>query len=307
MESKHAVSASHFEHLLFPESVVNDMRGPAAALQHYYGYYRRAIRDALNRSSRKPFQFGGLRSYDQLVGIEWHLQQCQRNGSDPYLNLLHDRVHSALASTVTQAEQVRQMHTFLTQVEHYLNQVPRPSIRIAQHETAVPTPGSQTVQQELESMFAELTQQSKTCPLAGRLERRWRSMSQTWLPGILHCYDIPGLPRSNLDLESTFGTLRRGQRRTSGRKETSPVRIFGPGEIVLLSVKDQDILPLLQSVPAEVYWSQRRRQEEREEPHRWLTRLHRDPVRALAQVDQQFYQVANVHAGASVDAPQDPR
>jgi hypothetical protein len=282
--------------------------GTAAALQHYYGYYRRAIRDALNRSSRKPFQCGGLRGYDQLVGIERHLlQQCTCSGHDPYLNLLHQRVQSALASTVTQAEQVRQMHTFLTQVERYLAQVPRPTTRTDKRERAMSAPGSQTVEQELKTMFSDLVRQSKTCPLAGRLHRRWRAMSKTWLPSILHCYDIPGLPRSNLDLEGTFGMLRRGQRRTSGRKETSPVRVFGPGAIVLLSLEDDEILPLLRSVPAEVYWSQRRQQEEREEPRRWLTRLHRDPVRALAQVDQQFYQVVNVQNGASADAPQDSR
>jgi hypothetical protein len=309
MKAKHTVSESHFEHLLFPESVVTHARGPAAALQHYYGYYRRAIRDALNRSSRKPFQLGGLRGYDQLVGIEQHLllQQRTHNVVDPYLNLLHDRVQSALAATVTQAEQVRQMHIFLTQVEQYLAAVPLPRRHIGQHETIGSAPGSQTVQQELERMFSDLRQHAKACPLAGRLERRWRSMSKAWLPGILHCYDIPGLPRSNLNLESTFGTLRREQRRISGRKETSPVRIFGPGQIVLLSLPDEDILPLLQSVPAEVYWSQRRRQEEREEPHRWLTRLHRDPVRALAQVDQQFYQVVNAHARAFANAPHDSR
>lgn len=303
METKRPVSESHFEHLLFPESVVTRARGPAAMVEYYYGYYRRAIRDALNRASRKPFQLGGLRGYDQLLGIEQHLQR--RRGSDPYLNLLHDRVQCALAATRTEAEQVRQMHTFLTQVEHYLTEAPRPSIRTEKCGTVVPAPGSQAVQQELERMFSDLVQPSKTCPLARQLNRRWRSISKDWLPGILHCYDIPGLPRSNLDLESTFGTLRRGQRRTSGRKETSPVRIFGPGQIVLLSLQDEDILPLLQSVPAEVYWSQRRRQEEREEPHRWLTRLHRDPVRALAQVDQQFYQVVNAHAGASTGALQD--
>jgi hypothetical protein len=70
-------------------------------------------------------------------------------------------------------------------------------------------------------------------------------MSESWLPGILHCYDVPGLPRSNLDLESIFGTLRRAQRRTSGRKETTPIRIFGPGQIALLSLEDAEILPLL--------------------------------------------------------------
>lgn len=306
MEAKQQVSGSHFEHLLFPESVVTHVRGAAVTLQHYYGYYRRAIRDALNRSSRKPFQCGGLRGYEQLVGIERHLQQQRlRSGPDPYLHLLHDRVQRALTATATQAEQVRQMHTFLTQVERYLAEVPRPSVRTDKRKTVVPALGSQDVQQELEQMFSDLVQQSKTCRLAWQLARRWRSMSKNWLPGILHCYDIPGLPRSNLDLESTFGTLRRDQRRISGRKETSPVRIFGPGEIVLLSLEDEDVLPLLQSVPADVYWSQRRRQEEREEPHRWLTRLHRDPVRALAQVDQQFYQVVNAHTRASADALSD--
>ncbi len=119
----------------------------------------------------------------------------------------------------------------------------------------------------------------------------------------MHCYDIPGLPRSNLDLESAFGTLRRSQRRISGRKETSPLRIFGPGAIILLALDDEEVLPLLQSVPPETYWSQRRRQEECEEPRRWLTRLHRDPTQALSQVDEQFYQVVNARTGASSDVP----
>ena len=128
-------------------------------------------------------------------------------------------------------------------------------------------------------------------------------MQKSWLPHILHCYDMPGLPRSNLDLESAFGTLRRSQRRISGRKETSPLRIFGPEAVTLLALDDEDILPLLQSVSPDTYWTQRRRHEEREEPHRWLTRLHRDPARALSQVDEQFYQVANARTGALSDVP----
>lgn len=297
------MSESHFDHLLFPESVVTHVKGTAATLQHYYRHYRRAIRDALHRSSRKPFQFGGLRGYDQLVAIEQHLQQQHlRSGPDPYLLLLHDRVQRAVTMAAAQAEQVRQMHTFLTQVEHYLAEVPRPNVGTDKGETVVPAPGSQAVQKKLEKMVSDLAQKSKTSRLAWQMTRKWRYLSKAWLPDILHCYDIPGLPRSNLDLESTFGTLRRGQRRTSGRKETALVRIFGPGEIVLLSLEDKDILPLLQSVPADVYWAQRRRQEEREEPRRWLRRLHRNPLRALTQVDLQFYQVVNARIRASTDA-----
>ena len=101
----------------------------------------------------------------------------------------------------------------------------------------------------------------------------------------------------------TEGQVKMIKHSHSGRETI--LATFGPGQIVLLSLSDKDILPLLQSVPAEVYWSQRRRQEEREEPHRWLTRLHRDPGRALAHLDQQFYQVVNAYSGASADAPSD--
>jgi hypothetical protein len=283
---------------------VTNVRGAAAVLQHYYGYYRRAIRDALSRSSRKPFQCGGLRGYDQLVGIDLHLQERHmRHGSDAYLDQLHQRVQSALRSVASWADQVRQTRAFLIQVEHYLAQAHCSGPKPDTSETNVSTPDSETVRQELEKMFSDLVQRSQTCPLARRLARRWRSMCKSWLPHILHCYDIPGLPRSNLDLESTFGTLRRSQRRISGRKETSPIRIFGPGAITLLALDDEEVLPLLQSVPPDTYWSQRRRQEEREEPSRWLTRLHRDPTRALSQVDEQFYQVVNTRTRASSDIP----
>jgi hypothetical protein len=298
------VGESHFAHLLFPESVVTNVRGATAVLQHYHGYYRRAIRDALNRSSRKPFQCGGLRGYDQLVGIDLHLQERRmQRGPDAYLDQLHERVQNALRSAMSQADQVRQTHAFLIQVERYLAKAHCSGSKPDTSETDAPRSDSKTVRQELDKMFSDLVQPSKTCPLARRLARRWRAMRKSWLPHILHCYDIPGLPRSNLDLESTFGTLRRSQRRISGHKETSPIRIFGPGAIALLALDDEQVLPLLQSVSPDTYWSQRRRQEECEEPHRWLTRLHRDPTRALSQVDEQFYQVVNARTGVSSDVP----
>lgn len=107
----------------------------------------------------------------------------------------------------------------------------------------------------------------------------------------MHCYDIAGLPRHNLKLESTFGALRRHQRRVSGRKETTPLRVFGPGEIMVQVLDEADVLPWLCSVPPKEYWTQRRKQEEREEPRRWLRRLRRNPEQAMAQVDEQFYEV----------------
>jgi hypothetical protein len=269
-------------------------------MQQYYGYYRGAIRDTLCRPSRTPFPCGGLQGYEQLVGIDQHLsQRALQGGFDPYLDQLHGYVQSALRATTAQAQGIRQALACLTAMDHYLAEAPRPSLEADAQETLLPLSNSETVRRDLEQMVLGWTQQPTVYPLTRRLVRKWTTMSKTWLPGILHCYDIPGLPRSNLDLESTFGTLRRGQRRISGRKETTPIRIFGPGQIALLSLDDAEILSLLRSVPADTYWSQRRRQEEREEPRRWRIRLHRDPGWALAQVDEQFYAVVNAQIGTS--------
>lgn len=38
---------------------------------------RRAIRDALNRSSRKPFAWGGLSGYEQLKAVVHGLEEIQ--------------------------------------------------------------------------------------------------------------------------------------------------------------------------------------------------------------------------------------
>jgi len=257
-------------------------------LQRYYGYYRHAIRDALTRFSRKPFQCGGLRGYDQLKGIYRHLSAHEE--SDPYLDELRRRVQSALEATESLAEDVRQARTFLTQVEHYLASVPRPKLEPDAEESDSP-PGSEAVRKKLEKMFSDLEKRQDIDSTTLRVLRKWGTMSKTWLPGILHCYDIAGLPRHNLRLEGTFGALRRHQRRVSGRKETTPLRVFGPGEIMVQILDQEEILPWLQSVSAEEYWLQRHKQAEREEPRRWLRRLRRSPERAMTQVDEQFYQV----------------
>lgn len=42
-------------------------------------------------------------------------------------------------------------------------------------------------------------------------------VSASYWPGLFHAYDIPGLPRTNNDLEQYFGSARYHQRRASGR------------------------------------------------------------------------------------------
>ena len=298
-------TGSRFANLLFTQSddaAEHVDRAGAVHLEQYYGYYRQAVRDALTRPIRKPFQLGGLQGHDQLVGINQSLlSRRERWGTDAYLDDLQQRVQAAIQATETRAESVRQAKDCLVEVECCLNRVPLPQLN-ARPEQLVPSPSrSQEVKQTLDQIFSDLAQKPDRSPTVRRLLEKRQRMEKDWLPGILHCYDVPGLPRHNLKLEGLFGTLRRHERRVSGRKETSPLRTFGPGELMLLSLEENEILPWLQSVPAETYWAERRKQEEREERRRWLRRLRQNPAQALSQVDQQFYAVIKEQARASPD------
>ena len=280
----------------------------SALWEHYYRYYRTAVQDALHRSRRKPFQLGGLDGYDQLTEISSHLEQRdQVYGTDHFLSAMTLRLRKAIAAVRTQAESVRQANTFLQKVEHFLAHAPRPALLNQARDSGrdadetgtepaaqPPESGKAWVEQELKRMSHQFSQRSDLGETGQRLCRKLQKMSLTWLPGILRCYEIHGLPRSNLELEAVYGKLRANQRRISGRKATSPLRLFGAGEVMALIIDtEEELLAWCQavSVDQESFRSQRRLQEECEERLRWLYRLHRDPDKAMTQVDGQFYAV----------------
>ena len=47
-------------------------------------------------------------------------------------------------------------------------------------------------------------------------------VSRSYWPGLFACYNTPGVPRTNNDLEQLFGSHRYHERRASGRKGGSP-------------------------------------------------------------------------------------
>lgn len=67
------------------------------------------------------------------------------------------------------------------------------------------------------------------CGRAGTLApaiQHFLKVTRSYWPGLFHCYDIAGLPRTNNDLEHLFGTHRYHERRTTGRKTGSPTVVI---------------------------------------------------------------------------------
>ena len=75
---------------------------------------RQATRDAVNRSSRKPFAWGGVSGYEQLEAIMQGLDQIQEtNLESGYLRLLHTRIERVLVKNRTVAEDLKRAHQIL--------------------------------------------------------------------------------------------------------------------------------------------------------------------------------------------------
>jgi hypothetical protein len=233
---------------------------------------RVAIRDALNRKSRKPFYWGGLKGYEQLDAIAKALGEvaCDEPETD-YLRRLKRRVGRVVETYRVNVDDLRKAHTWLRRIADCLRYPPSDS-------APEPTLTSEQVKREMEELRQSFQPDLKRRPAQAALYGAWHRTWEGYGPDLLHCYDIPGLPPDNLMLESLFERLRRHQRRVSGQKSTRELRDFGQYQVLFLAESEEELLEQIRQVPLEEYRENRRRLEEAEAPRRLLHRLHRDPL-----------------------------
>lgn len=236
---------------------------------------RVAIRDALNRKSRQPFYWGGLRGYEQLAAISQALGEiAYAELETDYLRQLQKRVDQVLETYRINVEDLREAHTWLRRIAACLRYPPA-------HFTPDPALTSERVQQEMEELLRSFQPDLKRKPAQAALYGVWQRIWEDYGSDLLPCYDVPGLPPDNLRLEALFGRARRHQRRISGRKSTRELRDFGQYQVLFLAESEEELLEQIRQVPLEKYRENRRQLEKAEAPRRLLQRLHRDPLRTM--------------------------
>jgi hypothetical protein len=233
---------------------------------------KQAIRDAVNRPSRKPFSWGGLAGYRQLCAIADGIRRLvDATPETRYLQRLLSQVERALENYRALAHDLAAAHSWLRRVAAVLH------YRHPADEALSEGPTSQSVTHAMEELLAAFQPDFKRQPAQRAL---YNALSRTWKafgPDLLHCYDIQGLPPDNLALEALFSALRRHQRRISGHKMTRELRVLGHYQVLFQAKSEEDLLAQLRSVPLHRYRHHRQRLEQAAEPRRFLHRLHRDP------------------------------
>lgn len=138
---------------------------------------------------------------------------------------------------------------------------------------------------------ALLARMSRERASVGELEpavAHFLKVTKSYWRGLFHCYEIPGLPRTNNELEQTFGTVRHGERRATGRKRASPgtvvrgaVRIIAALATRLYPFGAAQLRPHDPAALAKV----RQELEQREEARRAQFRFRRDPAGYLQHAE----------------------
>jgi hypothetical protein len=256
---------------------------------------RVAVRDAVNRESRKPFQWGGLKGYQQLDAIAKVLHEkaspvppgkaspvpsgmVGTSVETAYFQQLIKQVDRALEQNRELADGLQEAHIWLRRIAACLRYPPR---SYPDFDSLT----SQQIAQEMDALLKELCQQAQAGhqvlkSLYSAVDYRWKLYGQDLLP----CYDIPGLPSDNLQLESLFNHLRCHQRRISGRKSTKELRDFGQYQVLFMAESEGALLEQLRLVPISEYRKHRQQLAQAEVPRQFLYRLHRDPAATIQKL-----------------------
>ncbi len=251
----------------------------------------------MNRKSRKPFYWGGLKGYEQLDAITKALGQVPSDEPGVgYLRRLKMQVDRVVEAYRVNAEDLGEAHTWLRKVADCLryppsNSKPEPSLT------------GEQVKQDMEALLESFQPDLKRRPAQAALYRVWRRTWKEYGSDLLHCYDIPGLPPDNLMLEALFGRLRRHQRRVSGQKSTRKLRDFGQFLVLFLVESETELLEQIRQVSLEEYRENRRRLEKAKAPRRLLRRLHRDPLATMCDLVKQ-HAARRTALGSATDSSQ---
>jgi hypothetical protein len=211
--------------------------------------------------------------FDLLTEVEACLHRLLGHRTDARLVTLRQGLLDALQSVLPVYTDLRQAADRLDHIADLLNPEGKPARSGA------------AVRRQLFDYLDGLPQESQLSPPLHKFCRKIRQTSLNYAPGLFHCYDMPGLPRTNNDRESEFRDLNRRLLSTTGQKRLVKRIIQRKGAWELIPRPDslRDTVLALSQVDPDDFLLERRRIRN----HRGRFRLHtRSAKQSRAQLQQ---------------------
>jgi hypothetical protein len=189
------------------------------------------------------------------------------------------------------AGELRQAHSWLCEIARRL-ELPAP-------DAAEPPPTGAQVRHRVESYLDELA----TAVARGRVPA-WLVPSVQHLvtvlrrlgDGLYHCYDVPGLPRTDNDLEQFYRRVKALERRITGHKrsDTFVVRVggFAVYATAASTAVETELLRQLAAVPAQAWQAERATLWANQERQTQMRRFKLHRAAYLADLEARWAQLA---------------
>jgi hypothetical protein len=233
----------------------------------------RRVRYLLTLKGRPPFRLAGIEMFERLTEVKTCLDALIPHRTDARLIQLRQGLHTALLIAHSDYTELRQAADWLEHISHILDPEEKPDRSGAE------------VQQQLFAYLDDIQCQSQPSPRLYQFCQKIYQTSLNHTPGLFHCYNVPGLPRTNNDRESEFRDLNRRLLATTGQKGLVKRIIQREGAWELIPRPDslRDTVSALSQVNPDDFSQERQRIRN----HRARFRLHtRSAKRSQAQLKQ---------------------
>jgi hypothetical protein len=228
----------------------------------------------LTLKGRPPLRLAGLETYERLHSVACMSLDLLATRYDPRLVHLYQGLQAALAPFAATYHALHQGAAWLRDIAYILAPV------------SIHPLGTEDVAGQLRSYLDIIPRQPAITPALETFGHHLDTVSRSYWPGLFHCYEVPGLPRTNNELESHFRETRRRLLRTTGQQGQTQrtLQRQGAWELLPHSPTEAQLQEALQHIPAEDLAQERQRFA----AHRQRFRLQR---RSRRQTQAQFDQL----------------
>jgi hypothetical protein len=247
---------------------------PAPEAEEVITQLFRHTRYLLTLKGRPPFWLAGLETYERLHNVAQLSLDLLAERYDPRLAQLYQGLQSALTPMAEPYHALHQGAAWLRDIAYILEPCPTQPLSAAQ------------VAGQLRGYLDTVVQWPDVTPPLSEFGRHLDTVSRSYWLGLFHCYDVPGLPRTNNALESHFRETRRRLLRITGQKGLTQRTLQRQGAWELLprpSTEAQLLETVGQTPPADLA-----QERQRFAAHRQRFRLQ---SRSLRQTQVQFNQL----------------
>jgi hypothetical protein len=247
--------------------------------------YCAAVRAALTDDGRPPLAASGLKLHDRLGRIAASLDQVAAKAGDLPGGLVRLRqlLRRGLEETAALFPAVRESYQWVKR-----------AARILKNEEGLP---AKKVRRRLVQLLVRMRQAAATTgePSVRAGLKQFLKVTRSYWPGLFRCYESADLPRTNNDLEQTFGSHRYHERRSSGRRRGSPGLVL-MGSARLIAGLARRLRPEEGLVLSPGYvedWKELRGElEARRESRRKQRRFRHDPDAYLKELEHRCLQLS---------------